>query len=335
MSALDKSSPAEIVGKVMCGDAVETAHPFLESAIVGIDVLNMVNPGNNTNTSGQVNRTMSDADFPCGGSQSLAAIRAENGILRQNGLEGCTDVLLVGLDQHEVGCATGPIPADQHGNLFVRQTALRCLTAPLAGCTRHPALLAFERFEEKGFIRFGNACKTHGLLLVGQGEKPMAPAEGRVPMHFASFRALAYALSFRHLPCVFQPLVFVAQPGEWRARKGIERGFASATTIALQSRGRPPARDMLMTATGASWLRHRSAFHQGIYRLDMPNFTQLIRQNISLMWRQLLKIARQYLENGYALYSPRYYILWAFLGVPPTMARYGTGALVTAYCINR
>ena len=61
MSALDKSSPAEIVGKVMCGDAVETAHPFLESAIVGIDVLNMVNPGNNTNTSGQPESASSSA----------------------------------------------------------------------------------------------------------------------------------------------------------------------------------------------------------------------------------------------------------------------------------
>ena len=45
MSALDKSSPAEIVGKVMCDYTIKTAHPFLESAIVGIDDLNMVDPG--------------------------------------------------------------------------------------------------------------------------------------------------------------------------------------------------------------------------------------------------------------------------------------------------
>ena len=60
MSALDKSLPAEIVGRVMCDYTIKTAHPFLESAIVGIDDLNMADPGNNTNASGQVNRTMSD-----------------------------------------------------------------------------------------------------------------------------------------------------------------------------------------------------------------------------------------------------------------------------------
>ena len=90
------------------------------------------------------------------------------------------------------------------GIWFVRQTALRCLTAPLARRTRHSALLAFERSEEEGFIRFSNARKTHSLLLVGQGEKPMAPAECRVAMHFTGFRAFAYALSFRHLPRVLQ-----------------------------------------------------------------------------------------------------------------------------------
>jgi hypothetical protein len=115
-------------------------------------------------------------------------------------------------------------------------------------------------------------------------------------MHFAGFSALAYALSFRHLLRVLQPLVFVAQPSEWRARQGIERGFASAAAIALQSRGRSPARDMLMTATGTHRLRNRSAFHQGVYHLDMPNFTQSIRQNISLVWCQLLKLIRQYLK---------------------------------------
>ena len=100
----------------------------------------MVDPGNNTNTSGQVNRTMSDAHSSCGSTQNLAAIRAENGILRQNEFEGRTDVLLICLVQHEVGCATRTIPADQHGNL-VRQT--NCASMPYRpACEAHAAFRA-------------------------------------------------------------------------------------------------------------------------------------------------------------------------------------------------
>ena len=47
-------------GKVMCGYTVETVHPFLESTIAGVDVLNTVNLGNDANPSGQINWTMSD-----------------------------------------------------------------------------------------------------------------------------------------------------------------------------------------------------------------------------------------------------------------------------------
>jgi hypothetical protein len=169
------------------------------------------------------------------------------------------------------------------------------LPPPLAGRTRHPELLAFERFEEEGFIRFGNACKARGLLPVGQGEKTVAPAECRVAMHVTGYRALAHALSFGHLLRVFQPPVFVAQTGEWRARKSIERGLAGATAIA-QSRCRPPVQDMLMTTTGAHRLRNFPAFHQAVYRLSMPDLTQSICQNISLVGRQFLKFVSQSLK---------------------------------------
>ena len=42
--SLNQSSPAQIVTQVAGGDAVEAAYPFLESAIVGIDVLHMIDP---------------------------------------------------------------------------------------------------------------------------------------------------------------------------------------------------------------------------------------------------------------------------------------------------
>lgn len=39
MSTINKSSPTEIIGKVMRSDTVKSAHPLFEPTIVGIDVL--------------------------------------------------------------------------------------------------------------------------------------------------------------------------------------------------------------------------------------------------------------------------------------------------------
>lgn len=54
--SLDQSSPAQIVRQVAGSHAMETEHPFLESAIVGIDVRHMIETRHNTLTSGQIDR---------------------------------------------------------------------------------------------------------------------------------------------------------------------------------------------------------------------------------------------------------------------------------------
>ena len=50
MSTISHSAPTEIIGKVMSGDAVETVHPRFESTIVGIQVLNVVDLADYSNT---------------------------------------------------------------------------------------------------------------------------------------------------------------------------------------------------------------------------------------------------------------------------------------------
>lgn len=71
MSAINKSSPTEIIGKVMGSDTMKSAHPLFEPTSVGIDVLNVVDLGDNPNACGQIDRAMGNAHFPSGGANAL------------------------------------------------------------------------------------------------------------------------------------------------------------------------------------------------------------------------------------------------------------------------
>lgn len=133
--SLNQSSPAQIVTQVAGGDAVEAAYPFLESAIVGIDVLHMIDPRHNTLTSSQIDRPVGDTHFFGNSRQRLFSVGAQNDIGRQKRLEHRPEVCLIGLLQDEVCGVAGTIPANQDSGLFFRQAALTGFAAPLAGST--------------------------------------------------------------------------------------------------------------------------------------------------------------------------------------------------------
>lgn len=40
-TALEDSTPGEVVGEVASSDAMKSSHPFLESVVIGIDVLDV------------------------------------------------------------------------------------------------------------------------------------------------------------------------------------------------------------------------------------------------------------------------------------------------------
>lgn len=75
MRAFDKPPPAEIIGQMARGDTMEPTHPFLESAAVGVDVLNMVDPSDYADTPSQIHRAMHNAQLPCRRAQRATAIR--------------------------------------------------------------------------------------------------------------------------------------------------------------------------------------------------------------------------------------------------------------------
>ena len=296
MAPINQSAPTKIVGKIMRSDAMKTTHPSLESTIVGIDVLYVIDLADDPNARCKIDWTMRDSDFPCSSAQCLSAVGTKNDIACHKRFERSADVHFVGFLQDKIGGTPRSVTTNQHRDLFVRQTAFRCLSPTFARRTSHALFLAFERFKEKRFIRFGDTNQTQGLLVIRQCEKTMAPAKSRVAMHFTDFGAFANALSFGHLLRIVQPLVLVTQTSQWCSCQRIKRSLAGGATVTLQSRSRTPSRDMVMTALGTHRCHQRATFNQGIDGLYVRNLLQTFRQQRSLMWRQFLKISRQNLK---------------------------------------
>lgn len=119
------------------GLTVEAAHPGFESAAISVDVLHVIDPGDNLDAGSQIRRAMGDANFPGNSNHRSAAVSAQNSVAGQYRFESLDDVRLVVLLQNEVGRASGSITANQHGNLFVGQTALGSLGATFARRSWH------------------------------------------------------------------------------------------------------------------------------------------------------------------------------------------------------
>src|SRR5450759_1571953 len=79
--------PAEIAVQVFRGHALEAAQPALETAVVGIDVLDVVDAGDDADAGGQINRAVRHADLAGGGRECPRAVGAKDGVLAQNGLQ--------------------------------------------------------------------------------------------------------------------------------------------------------------------------------------------------------------------------------------------------------
>ena len=74
------------------------------------------------------------------------------------------------------GSWAGTVAGDQHRDLFVRQPLIGRLTAPLARLARQ--VVAFERFEKVGLVRFHDAMQMRWLGPGQCGQKPVPPTEG-------------------------------------------------------------------------------------------------------------------------------------------------------------
>lgn len=283
MRRIDHPSPAKIIGKVMRSNTVKSDHPFLETAVIGVYVLHVVNLADHPNSRSKIDWAMSDANFSYCGTQGSTAVGAKHCIGSQQWLERRTNVRLISLLKNKVRCVTSTITANQHRNLLVGQAAFRCFAASLVRCARHALLLALERFKEEGLIRFGNTNQAASLLYIGQRKETMTPAKRGIAMHLTNFCTVAQALTFSHLLRIVQPLVLVTQSGQWRSGQRIEGGAACSTSVTLQARCRTPARNVIMTALGTQWLTQHATFNQRTDSLNVFNLVQTVYYNAAIL----------------------------------------------------
>lgn len=153
--SLNQSSPAQIVTQVAGGDAVEAAYPFLESAIVGIDVLHMIDPRHNTLTSSQIDRPVGDAHFFGNSRQRLFSVGAQNDSVAKSGLSTAPRCALSAFSRMK--SAVLPVRSRQIRTAVCSSDRPRLLALPprLRGARLKPCLLPF--CDSRKYVSSGSA----------------------------------------------------------------------------------------------------------------------------------------------------------------------------------
>ena len=75
--SFSQSVPAEVVGEVFGGYAVELCDPFFESAVIGIDVLDVINAADHALACGKIDGAMGNMSLFGNGSIDGCAIGAQ------------------------------------------------------------------------------------------------------------------------------------------------------------------------------------------------------------------------------------------------------------------
>ena len=256
----------------------------------------MIDTGNDTLTSGQIDQAVGNPHFFGNRRQRIFFVGVQNDIGGQQRLQYRPDMFLIGLRQHKVGRVSCSVPTDQYRNLFFRQAALAGFAAPFARCPTQALPSPFLRFKEVGFIGFGNARQTGRMLAVGQTREAMAPAESGVGMNAQRSGTFADARSFNQLFGVMNPFRFVPKSGQGRVGQCIEGDLAGVAAIPLQPVGESPARHLFVCAMRTDWLLGNPGFNHLVRRRRLRRRLHAIHQNLPLVRRQFLERTRQLSE---------------------------------------
>jgi hypothetical protein len=99
-------------------DAMETAHPTFQAAVIRIDVLNMKSACVDTLSGLGMYHPMGDATAASEGGVHAGTVRAEDRRPVDHWCEGFLDMLGIELAQQKIGRVAFSIAHHHHGNLF-------------------------------------------------------------------------------------------------------------------------------------------------------------------------------------------------------------------------
>ena len=164
---LDSSSPAEVIVEIFGGDAMERSQPFLESAVIAVDVVDVVDveigrlwPW----PAGRWKDVAGDFRLASEGDDRLAAIAAQLVGRRDDAGERGGDRGPVEFGQNRIGGGAVSVAGDQYRDLLRRQASLGGFSASLARGAREIGPLALERLQDKGLIRFDDPGEAGRLI---------------------------------------------------------------------------------------------------------------------------------------------------------------------------
>jgi hypothetical protein len=123
---------------------MEGAQPFLETAVVSVDIVNMKVGRFGPWPAGRGQDLARNAPLAGEPDDRLAAIAAQLVVRRDDATQRGGDRGAVELGQYRVRRRAISVAGNENGNLLGRQAALGCFAAPLARRTREIGPPAFE-----------------------------------------------------------------------------------------------------------------------------------------------------------------------------------------------
>ena len=198
---LDHATPAQVMIQVFGGHPVESSHPFFQSRVVGVRVLDVVDASQDADSLVQVHRPMGHAHLPsCEGDRAFPSpVRAKYRIPGQEGLKHRFDLPMVVLRKNRVGRRSRAIPGHQNRNLLLGEPPLCGPATPFPGSSRKTAPLSLVGSQKPGLVGFDDAAFFPGIQTGGQGQEPVSPQKSgfRVITHRqAAFRTDSLSLNF-------------------------------------------------------------------------------------------------------------------------------------------
>ena len=143
---------------------MKPAEPFLQPAIVGVDVVEAKIKRCRVRFAGYRKNMRRDPGAAREGNNSGAAIAIELVGRRHHTTQRSRDERAVQSPQHRIRGATLSIARDKHRDLFSRQPTFGRLAAPLARRPQHARAVPCELFQDEGLVAFNNASHCLGFV---------------------------------------------------------------------------------------------------------------------------------------------------------------------------
>jgi hypothetical protein len=142
------ASPSEILGKVLCGDAVEAGQPLLEAAVVGVDIIDVKVRPAGVGFPGAV-RCERESWPARERGDGVPAVTDQMVARQHDASEDVPDRVAVDLRQDRVkGCAF-PVASDKNGDILLIEDRMPGRSAPFARLARQVGSAALEGFEDE------------------------------------------------------------------------------------------------------------------------------------------------------------------------------------------